>query len=836
MRQLCVVLGLLSFTLSSTLAQSVFRVLDDRGEPAVGAVASLTALDTARLTNSSSLQAVADPSGELNFSAAEPGAYELLVRLVGYQVIRREVRVSSAVGSAVELRLAPSATALEAATVIAVRAQANDPFAFVNVDAGPLAEANPGQDVPYLLRRTPGAVVTSDAGTGIGYTGIRIRGADATRINVTINGVPLNDAESQGVYWVNMPDFISSTSSVQVQRGVGQSTYGAGAFGANINLATDAPAATPTLVGELAGGNYGTGRAMLKASSGVLDNGLAFDARASYITSDGYVDRASAELGSAYASVLYTPTDAQRIQLLGWTGHERTYQAWYGIPESFLGDPELRTYNFAGDMGDGEFYEHQEDNYKQTHAQLLYSYQLPSEWLLQLTGHYTRGIGFYEEYRPEDNLSAYYEERSASVIGDAIRRLYLDNHFGGVIATASGRLSRKLDLVVSAGANRYAGDHYGKLISFDGAGGTDANVDPDRKYYDNVGTKTDLNAFAKLNYDLSPALRGYADLQVRYVDYRFQGIDRSGVTLPQDVQLVFFNPKLGLTAALAPGQSAFASFAVGQREPNRNDYVEAPAGQQAKPEQLFDYELGYRFSAKRTSFEATGYFMDYYDQLAVTGELNDVGEATRVNVPRSHRLGLEFAAGQRLAAGFGLEGNLALSRSRVDAFTEYIDNPITEVKDPIQRRDTPLAFSPEVVANLGLTYRTPVDGRENALDLALWGSHVGPQFLDNSGSAATRLAGYQRVDFEARYKLKARANVNATLTLQVQNVLGAHPATKGYSYRFASPGSDPRIDDPSARLEQGDVYVSNGYYPQAGVQLLAGVRLELTGKRTSTQR
>jgi len=816
------------------VAQWSTQVLDEQENPLIGAYVRIQVANL----DQPSLNAATDLDGTVSFSKEQlqrltsvGEALMLSVSYIGYQQINQALSV---VGGQLQpinqLSLNPTVSQLEQAEVLAVRAQPSDPFAFTDVDAEPLATANGGQDIPMMLRRTPGAVITSDAGTGIGYTGIRIRGADATRVNVTINGVPLNDSESQGVFWVNMPDFISSTENIQIQRGVGESTHGTGAFGANVNLNTSRPSADPKLTASLGGGSFGTGRAMLKASSGDLGNGFSAEVRGSYITSEGWVDRARSRLGSVYLGTEWAINDRQRLQAIAWTGQEETYQAWYGIPLSFARDPELQTYNPAGLKSDGTFYEDQTDNYRQTHAQLLYSHQLKGDFLLQLTGHYTKGRGYYEEWRNDQDLSAYFPYPEQIFIQtDLVRRLWLDNHFYGGIATVSGQLSPKLRLTWSTGINEYRGDHFGTVPFLETTTAGVGNPG-DRRYYDNTAVKRDANSFAKFNYTLGKGIDLYADAQVRNVNYEFEGVDRNGQTLPQNVNFTFFNPKGGVSIKRKWGQ-LFGSFAVGQREPNRNDFQEAPPAQQPRAEKLYNTEIGFRKSGgSRYTIEVNAYHMAYVDQLALTGRINDVGEATRINIDKSSRIGIEFAGVVALVKGFSLEGNLALSRSNIERFEEYVDNWATGEQDVIVREDVPLAFSPEAVANLGLLYNCKVK-QGNTLQLALWGSGVSEQFLDNSASDIARLPAYTRFDLEASYRIDRPGVPVSTFSLQVQNIANTNPVTNGWSYRFNSPGYDPRPDDPYAGREQGDGYVLNGFFPQAGIQVVGGIQIELGGRR-----
>ena len=849
---------------ATSLAQDVrLRVLDEDGAPLVGATVELLggAMDFDRPGGPDGGEAeyadspigdgaggrvlVTDADGEAAFQASlRPERAR--VRYVGYapSVFHLSELRPDATGALVA-RINSAQAVLAQAVVRAVRAKPADPFAFVNVEGESVAEANPGQDIPFLLRRTPGAVYTSDAGTGIGYTGIRVRGADATRVNVTINGVPLNDSESQGVFWVNMPDFVSSTSSLQLQRGVGQSTYGSGAFGANLNLVTNAPTSRPQLTAELGGGSFGTARGMLRANTGDI-GAFAAEARVSYIRSDGFVDRASSRLGSAYLGTSYAISERQRLQLIAWTGHERTYQSWFGIPESFVDDEDLRTYNPAGERADGTFYDDQVDDYRQTHAQLLYSEALTDDWLLQLTGHYTHGRGFFELWNGGVPFGRFFPGRGRDPLGndttvtDIVDRRWLDNDFFGGIATVSGRLSPKLETTLSAGYSRYLGDHFGTVPFV-----ADPTLRPlaTGNYYRNDASKDDLNGFAKANYQATDRGNLYVDLQLRHVRYDAVFNPRTpGANERAEGRNTFFNPKLGWTqtlrrvresGALAPG-SWYVSGAVGQREPNRSDFENAPGGRPPRAEKLYNLELGVRsVPGARLDYEVNGYYMHYDDQLALTGALNDVGEAIRVNIDRSYRLGVELSAGYLLggdADGGGawrLDGNLALSRNRIARYDEVVGVLPDGELDVIVREDTPQAFSPGAVGNLGLSY-TALGARGANFSAALWGSAVSRQYLDNSGSDLTAIDGYARADLELRYEPPGEGRV--VLTLQLQNLTNHYPVTNGYSYRYRSRGFDPRPFDPYLQAGQDDLYVGKGVYPQAGFQAMAGVRLQLTGQ------
>ncbi len=822
------------------VSQTSVRVVDEARLPIIGATVELFRQGPNR--DSAVALQVTDADGVATWPDLSPAPDVARVRYVGYAVQRVDLTgVRPWSSGAGVIRLQPAQELLASAVVRAVRAKSDDPFTFQNISGDSLAGANPGQDIPFLLRRTPGAVYTSDAGTGIGYTGIRIRGADATRVNVTINGVPLNDSESHGVYWVNMPDFVSSTSSLQLQRGVGGSTYGAGAFGANLNLVTNAPSTRPSLTAEVGGGSFGTARAMLRANTGESAAGLSAEGRLSYIRSDGFVDRASSKLGSAYLGTSWAISDTRRLQFIGWTGKEVTYQSWFGIPESYARDKALRTYNPAGGRSDGSFYDDQTDNYRQSHGQLLYSEALSDKLLLQLTGHYTKGRGYYEEWRNNQRFGNYYVGPGFDTMRtDLIRRKWLDNDFYGGIATVIGQLSPKLSTTFSAGYSRYRGDHFGtvpEVANPELAGAARGN------YYDNSATKDDVNGFAKANYQVTPRGLLYVDLQLRHVRYdaTFAADDANAKANGRNT---FFNPKLGYTQQLVdmPGASEraptdlYVSAAVGQREPNRNDFQDAPQGVSPEAEKLYNLEAGLRSSSRqRLSYEIGGYYMLYEDQLVLTGAINEVGEAIRVNTDDSYRAGIEMSAAYQFAesndgahgSAWRIDANLALSRNRIARFEERVDNFETGAQDIIIREDVPIAFSPAVVTNLGVTY-TFVGAYDSRFAMALWGSAVGKQYVDNSGSDIAELPAYGRIDLELRFTPATRPRT--LFTLQVQNLTNGHPITNGYSYRYNSPGYDPRADDPYSLRENGDTYLYKGVYPQAGIQVMAGARITIGGQ------
>ncbi len=565
---------------------------------------------------------------------------------------------------------------LDEVFVSAIRATKESPVTFTNLTKEELKSRNLGQDIPILLNFMPAVVTTSDAGAGVGYTGIRVRGSDATRVNVTINGIPYNDSESHGTFWVNMPDFASSTESLQLQRGVGTSTNGAGAFGASLNIATDG--ISDEAYGQISSsiGSFSTLRNNLKFSTGLLNDHVEISGRLSRINSDGYIDRASSELDSYFLQGAFK-NENTLLKAVLFGGHEITYQAWYGIDAATLESD--RTFNPSGiytdENGYTQFYKNEVDNYKQNHAQLLWNQKLNENWSTNLALHYTRGRGFFEQFKEDDDFGTY-GFTSITVDGevvnttDLIRRRWLDNDFYGTVFSANYK-KEKLNLILGGGWNAYEGKHFGEVIWAEFA----PNSSIRDRYYDDDSKKTDLNLFAKANYKLSDHWGLFGDLQFRTVGYKANGDDTGLV----DDTFNFFNPKVGATFDLNQNNNFYLSYAVANREPNRNDYENGslPRRQAGpKPEKLNDFELGWRFLSSEIQVNTNLYYMNYKDQLVLTGELNDVGAPLRANVGDSYRFGLEIDANIAVGNKFVISPNIALSSNKNKDFVFQRDGTI----------------------------------------------------------------------------------------------------------------------------------------------------------------
>lgn len=681
---------------------------------------------------------------------------------------------------------------LDEVLVSALRVTKESPVTFSNLTKEQIKSRNLGQDIPILLNFLPSVVTTSDAGAGVGYTGIRVRGSDATRVNVTINGIPYNDAESHGTIWVNMPDFASSTESLQLQRGVGTSTNGAGAFGASLNILTDA--VSDEAYGQISSslGSFNTLRNHIKFSTGLLNDHIEISGRLSRITSDGYIDRATSELDSYFLQGAYKD-DNTLIKALLFGGHEITYQAWNGISLDRL--EADRTYNPSGtytdENGNTRFYENEVDNYKQDHAQLLWNEAFGDGWSTNIALHYTRGRGFFEQFQEDGDFAIYGFEPlnvNGSVVNttDLIRRRWLDNDFYGTVFSAN-YVNEKLNLIVGGGYNKYEGDHFGEVIWARFA----SNSDYRDRYYNDSSIKTDFNIFTKAKYSLDENWGLFGDLQYRTVGYRANGED----TGPVDDRFDFFNPKAGITYDLNRNNNLYFSHAVANREPNRNDYENG----NPEPEKLNDFELGWRYISSSLQINTNLYYMAYKDQLVLTGTINDVGAPLRENVGDSYRFGLEIDANVKLGAKFSIRPNLALSSNRNKDFFIDRDDDLQDLGN------TTIAFSPSLVAGNVLAFSPS----EN-FDISLLSKYVGEQYMSNTDTEASRLEGYFTTDLNMSYEIQIRKILRSIVfSGLVNNIFNEKYASNGYTY----------LDDFSS---PGNTFEVQGYYPQAGINFLLG--------------
>ena len=701
---------------------------------------------------------------------------------------------------------------LQEVHINALRATPKTPMSYSNIGAQQLDEQNLGQDIPYMLSLTPSVVTTSDAGAGIGYTSFRVRGSDPTRINVTIDGIPLNDPESQGVWWVNMPDFTSSVEDIQIQRGVGTSTNGAGAFGASINLKTQSMRSKPYATTSNTIGSYNTFKNNVEFGTGLLSDKFTLDGRLSRISSDGYIDRATSDLKSLYLSGAYYGTD-EVLKLSVISGKEKTYQAWNGVPLSYLDDDSLRTFN-------SYTYENETDNYWQDHYMLHYNKQLANSGMFNLGLHFTHGEGYYEQYKNGQDFTDY--GLNNVIVGndtltetDLIRRKWLDNDFYGAVFSYNNRIN-KLDYTIGGGWNTYDGRHYGVVRWAEYA----SNSQIDHVYYDNDGIKTDFNIYAKGLYQIIDDMTLYADLQHRQIDYSFLGKDENGVERNDTVNFEFFNPKFGAYYKIGNKSSAFASFAIANREPNRSDFVESSPNSRPLHETLYDTEVGYKIEGSNFAFSATAYYMIYENQLILTGKINDVGAYTRENVEYSERKGIELEAAVRINNKLDWSGNVSISENTIAHYTEYVDNWDTWGQETNTYENTSIAFSPDLIWASKLDYQL-----DKNIELQLISKYVGDQYIDNTSSEDRQLEAYLVHHGRAIWNIKSKLFKAAKLTLQVNNLLDESYVNNAWIYRFISDSYDPRPDDHYVTANSEGGYDMAGYFPQAKRNFLIGLTL-----------
>jgi len=699
---------------------------------------------------------------------------------------------------------------LDEVSVNAIRAKTNTPIAFTNLNKQQIEKSNLGQDLPFLISSTPSVVTTSDAGAGIGYTGFRIRGTDPSRINVTINGIPLNDSESQGVWWVNMPDFASSLENIQIQRGVGTSTNGAAAFGASINLQTIGLNTKAYAITNNSVGSYNTLKNNIEFGSGLIDNKFTFDARLSRISSDGYIDRATSDLKSLYVQGTYFD-DNSTLKGIIFSGNERTYQAWNGVPLIYL--DSNRTFN-------SYTYENEVDNYAQTHYQLHYSKNLNQKTTLNIAGHFTHGEGYYEQEKLDQdlldyNLSNIILTNDTITSTDLIRRKWLNNDFGGITFSVK-HVKENLNLIFGGAANKYSGQHYGNIIWAEYA----SNGDYNHEYYRNIATKFDNNIYLKSNYKASNNTSVFLDLQLRSLNYEFNGNDISGDIDRQEVNLEFFNPKFGLSHYLNKNQLFYASYAVANKEPNRADYVESSPNSRPVHETLFDTEIGYKYQDKWLMFNLNFYYMDYDNQLIKTGEINDVGYFTSKNVKNSFRKGVEIESSYILNNKLSLSGNLTISENKLDTLIQYVDNWDTGEQNQVVHENTDLAFSPNLTwaANINYKYNKNTNFLLNT-------KYVGDQYIDNTSSEKRMLESYMISNFQIDYHFKSSIFTKAKISFLVNNLFDIEYVNNAWIYRYISDSSDPREYDDYTTQGDGNIYDMAGYFPQATRNYLLGLTL-----------
>ncbi|PTN04337.1 TonB-dependent receptor [Mangrovibacterium marinum] len=767
---------------------------------------------------------VADTNGQFELKNLRAGDYKLLISFIGYERASQSVTLKNS-NQAVTITLKPSGIMTEEVLVSATRAGDKTPVAKTSVDRTTIENRNMGQDIPYLLTMTPSYVATSDAGAGVGYTNFRIRGTSLNRINVTVNGIPMNDAESHGTYFVDIPDLAGSIDNIQVQRGVGSSTNGAAAFGATINLQTTT--LNKQAYGEVksSAGSFSTFKNSVAAGTGLLGK-FAFDVRLSKVTSDGFIDRATSDLKSFFVSGgYYSENTILKVNI--FSGFEETYQAWYGVPSVKLNNDEegmqryldhwlwsgserenqkryddlinsdARTYNFYT-------YDNEVDHYQQDHYQLHLSHKFNEYLNLNAALHYTYGRGYYENYAYDQDYAAY---QMAAPVGidatDMVVRKWLDNDFYG--ATYSLNYDDGTNaFTFGGGYNEYDGRHFGRVIWAQYMG----DNAKDLEWYKGKGTKKDFNLFGKYNLQMTEAMSLYADLQYRHIDYNITGINDELRDVSQKHKFDFFNPKVGLYYKPDAGNEAYISYARANREPNRDNFVDAdPNGKQPVAEALNDFEAGYTYRSRNYSVGANLYYMLYKDQLVQTGEINNVGATIMENADDSYRAGIELMGGVKITRALKWDVNATFSQNKIKNFTEYVDDwdNVGQIVNNLGKTD--LSFSPEVIVNSQISFQPAKD-----LSISLLSNYVGDQYIDNSSSEDRKLDAWLVNNLKIDYAIKGNLFKEIKLHLMVNNLFDAEYESNAWVYSYY-------YDDGSGRNR----YKMDGYFPQAGINFLAGI-------------
>jgi iron complex outermembrane receptor protein len=786
---------ILIFILASTLTQAVVfqtnslaisgKVTDLEGVPLQGAAITI---------ENTFIGVYTDNAGNYSLPDLKNGVYAIRFSYVGFETKSQELILKR--DTIINIMLISKSFMTEEVFVNATRAGEHTPMSYSTITREDLSKNNIAQDIPYLLNYTPSLVVSSDAGTGVGYTNINIRGTDLKRINVTIDGIPVNDAESHGVWWVDLPDIASSADNIQIQRGVGTSTNGAGAFGATINFQTGNVNREPYAEINSSYGSFNTSKNTINFGTGLISKKFAIDGRLSKIWSDGYIDRAFSDLKSFYISgTLYG--EKSILKLIIFSGVEHTYQAWTGVPKDSL--KTHRTFNPYN-------YENETDNYWQDNYQIHYSNEINSELHANIAVHYTRGKGYYENYLQDSKYSSFnlpdaiFNSDTISS-SDFITQKWLRNDFYGL--TYSLNYSKnKISAVFGGGWNRYTGNHFGdiiwaRIITF--------NNDKYR-WYQGTGDKKDLNTFFKINYSLTGKLNLYADLQLRNIDYSIGGFDDNLKDVSQKHKYNFFNPKGGLVYNISNKQKLYASLGISQREPDRSNFTDADRGKVPVPEKLFDYEAGYQFQSPGFTLKGNVYYMNYIDQLILTGMINDVGSTILTNVPKSYREGVEIESAVRILKNLNWYGNITLSRNIIPVFTDYTDNWDTSVQDNVTLKNKTISFSPSIIAGSILDFY-PFKN----FNLSLNTKYVGKQYIDNTQNSDRMINAYIIHNFSMIYIIENKIFKELNLQFALNNLLDKKYETNAWVYKYH---------------EGGSLKVMDGYFPQAGVNYMFKVGIK----------
>lgn len=735
---------------------------------------------------------VSDNKGNFKAKNLLKGVYQIKVTYIGYADFTEIVEITS--NKNLVINMQASEIMEDEVVIVGSRASDYTGTSFTTLTKADIKKADSGLDIPYILDMTPGLITTSDGGTGIGYTAMRIRGSDISRINMTINGIPLNDPESQGAWFVDLPDLAASLNSIQVQRGVGTSVNGPAAFGATIDLQTQGLESLPFGEVSIGYGSFNTQKYRLSGSTGLINNKYTFDFRISKISSDGYIDRATSNLKSFYFSTArYSKNSILRFNI--FSGKERTYQAWYGVPKDSLNTN--RTYNPYS-------YKDEVDDYTQTHFQLLYTQKVNKYWLINSALHYTKGAGYYENFKENKSLSGY--GLNDYIIGndtisstDLVQQKWLVNDFYGFTFNANYTIDR-LKLVVGGAANQFIGNHFGKIIWSEYA-----LMGKDYEWYRNKGTKTDINIFAKAIYFINSKLNVYGDLQNRIVNYAIDGIHDDLHSLTNKYDFNFFNPKVGMVYKM-DHHEVYGSLAVANREPSRNNYRDADINYSPKPEYMEDFELGYAYSQNSRLARINFYYMNYKDQLVETGKVNNVGAPIMTNVDKSYRAGVEFIAGIKPNNYFEWNFNASLSQNKIMDFTEYVDNWDTWGQESKYLGKTDISFSPNIILKNNLNLQL-----NKNFEIALQSQYIGRQFIDNTSNLNRSLDPYFISNLIVLYNPEIKGLKELTISFRINNLFDEPYESSAWVYRYITGGKE---------------YSMDGYFPQAGINFSTGISLK----------
>lgn len=772
------------------------KITDENGTPMAGAGISVMGTISG---------AYSDSDGYFILKVNGRGIYRLRFSYTGYEPVIKEIKVPDALVADVELT--PRFNRTEEVIVNATRAGQKTPVAWSGISEEEIRRNNFGQDLPFLLSMTPSLVETSEAGTGIGYTSLRIRGTDGSRINVTLDGIPLNDAESQQVFWVDLPDISSSVDNIQVQRGVGTSSNGAGAFGASVNLQTKRPDDEPFAGFNSAAGSFNTFRNTIMAGTGLISEKFSLQLRYSDLKSDGYIRRTGSDNNSFSIAAMYkTGKSLLKVNLL--TGREKTGISWWGVPEEKLASD--RRYNPAGEYTDGsgslKFYDNESDNYLQNHYRMIYSRSLNDYLSLHAALHYTHGEGYYEEYREDQIFEAYglpplIMNGEETVTTDLVRRKWMKNDFYGLVYSATFR-KKGVEAVLGGGANYYKGDHFGRLAWMQYAGATEK----DHQWYLNSAGKGEFSIYAKVSHKLTGRLTGFGDLQFRSISYKMNGRDDDLKDISQSHNFNFFNPKTGLYYTISPLSEAYFSFSVAHKEPTRSDFKEASGDDEAtpKPETLYDAEAGYMFKTGIFRGGVNIFAMYYNDQLVPTGKLSDVGYPVMTNVSSSYRNGLELSLSLKPHASLEWTLNTTLSRNKIPGFTEYYtDYNTSDWSSVYKSRDlgtVDIAYSPELTGSGDLAFAVSENFR-----IHLISKYVGRQYFDNTMSRDRMLDPYFVSNLRFDFEPVVRKIKSMELQLLINNLFDARYESNAYGGNWYEDGR-----------EKSWAY----YFPQAGINFM----------------